>query len=50
VTKALATYVEYVYYFYTFSPTLPLPPGVPPGLTRNGVRVGLTLWAPLRRR
>jgi len=50
VSKLLATYVEYVYYFYTFSRNLLLPPDVPAGLTRNGVRIGLTLWAPVRDR
>jgi hypothetical protein len=49
-SKLLATYVEYVYYFYNFGPNLPLPPSVPPRFSRNGVRIGLTLWVPVRRR
>jgi hypothetical protein len=49
VNKVWATYVEYLFYYYEFGPGLSLPPGVPPGLTRNGVRVGLTMLAPLMR-
>jgi hypothetical protein len=45
-----ATYVEYLYYYYKFNSGIPLPPGVPPHLTRNGVRAGLTLWVPMGRR
>jgi hypothetical protein len=44
-----ATYVQYVYYYYNFSEGLLLPAGVSHGLSRGGVRVGLTLWLPLRR-
>jgi hypothetical protein len=46
-SRLLAMYVEYIYYFYRFDRTALLP-GVPSGLTRNGVRVGLTLWVPVR--
>jgi hypothetical protein len=46
----LAAYVEYVYYFYRFDRTVTLPPSVPTGLTRNGVRVGLALRASVRQR
>jgi hypothetical protein len=48
--KVLATYAEYFYYFYDFDSSIQLPLGVPHGLTRNGVRVGLTLWIPVRHR
>ena len=50
VTGRLATYVEYVYYYYDFNRNLLLPPGIPRGLTRNGVRAGLMLWVPLMMR
>jgi hypothetical protein len=44
-----AVFTEYLYYFYDFTGAsiLLLPPGTSPGLERNGVRVGLTLWAPV---
>ena len=46
-----AAYVEYLFYFYEFGEgSSLLPPGVPSGLTRNGVRAGLTLWIPVRHR
>lgn len=50
LTRTWAAYAEYVYYFYEFNPELRVLPGVPRGLERNGVRVGLTLWVPLLRR
>ena len=50
LTPTLATYAEYVYYFYDFGDNVRLAPGVPSGLERNGVRVGLTLWVPALRR
>ena len=50
MSRLLAAYVEYVYYFYRFDRTVTLPPSVPAGLTRNGVRVGLTLRASVRQR
>jgi len=49
VNKVWATYVEYLFYYYEFGPGISLPPGVPPGLTRNGVRVGLTMLMPVMR-
>jgi hypothetical protein len=49
-SKRLAAYVEYVYYFYNFGQTLLLPPSVPPRFSRNGARIGLTLWVPMRHR
>ena len=48
--KVLATYAEYFYYFYDFDSSIQLPVGVPHALTRNAVRVGLTLWIPVRHR
>jgi hypothetical protein len=48
--RMLATYVEYVFYDYQFNHSIQLPPGIPPALTRNGVRTGLTLWIPVRSR
>ena len=44
-----ATYAEYLFYYYQFGPGVVVPPGVPPGLTRNGVRVGLTMQMPVMR-
>jgi hypothetical protein len=46
-----AAFAEYLYYYYDFRavPHL-LPLGLAPGLERNGVRVGITLWvSPLGR-
>jgi len=37
---------EYLYYFYDFGSGF-VPVGVPPRMTRNSVRGGLTLWVPL---
>jgi hypothetical protein len=45
-----AAYVEYLYYYYQMGEGIKLPTGVPSGLTRNGVRTGLTLWIPMRNR
>jgi hypothetical protein len=42
--RTAAAYVEYMVYRYNFGQGVRLPPGVPPNLTRNSVRVGLTLW------
>jgi len=50
VSRTMATFLEYVFYDYELSPTLPRPPGVPPAMTRNGVRFGLTMWIPVRNR
>ena len=49
VGRVVATYVEYLYYYYDFGASIQLPTGVPPTLTRNSVRAGVSLWAPLRR-
>jgi hypothetical protein len=49
LTRHWAVFTEYLYYFYDFSEAsvLLLPPGTSPRLQRNGVRAGLTLWAPV---
>jgi hypothetical protein len=43
LSRTLATYIEYLYYDYKFQQGIQLPAGVPAGLTRNGLRLGLTL-------
>jgi hypothetical protein len=50
LNRTLAAYVEYLFYYYDFNQGLQLPPGVPSRLTRNGARIGLTLWVPVRHR
>ena len=50
VTRMLAIYAEYLYYFYDFGADPSLAPELPRRLERNGVRVGLTLSTPLLRR
>jgi hypothetical protein len=50
LTRTWALYTEYLYYYYDFSGTTQLAPGLPPHLERNGVRAGLTLWLPLLNR
>jgi hypothetical protein len=49
-SRMLAVYGEYLYYYYDFRGSNQLLPGIPLGLERNGVRVGLTLWVPAVRR
>ncbi len=49
LTRTLAVYGEYLYYFYDFRGTT-LAMSIPPGLERNGVRAGLTVWVPALRR
>lgn len=48
LARSWAIYGQYFHYFYDFRQD-PLR-DMPPGLKRNGVRVGLTLWAPALRR
>jgi hypothetical protein len=50
VGKEFALYTEYLYYFYDFGRGTLLPVGVSPTLTRNTIRVGLSLWLPLKDR
>jgi len=45
-----ATYAEYLFYYYNFNRNFIVLPGIPPGMTRNGLRVGVTLWVPVRQR
>jgi hypothetical protein len=49
VTRGVAAYGEYVYYFYDFLGST-VAAGMPRRLERNGVRVGVTLWVPAFRR
>jgi hypothetical protein len=44
--RAVATYLQYVYYLYDFRRFGPLVAGIPPALERNGLRAGLTLTVP----
>jgi hypothetical protein len=44
-----AVAAEYLFYFYDFSKTLQLAPGINPRFKRNSVRGGLTLWLPIHR-
>jgi hypothetical protein len=44
-----ALFAEYLFYFYDFPIGL-TPIGAPPRVSRNGVRVGLSLWVPVRTR
>jgi hypothetical protein len=50
LSHRVAAFAEVFHYYYNFDQNLPLPPGVARNLTRNGVRVGATLWAPIVRR
>lgn len=43
LTRTLAAYGEYLYYFWDSRGSLPLAPGIPAGVERNGARVGLML-------
>jgi hypothetical protein len=47
--KMWATYVEYLFYYYEFDNSRELQTGLPPRLTRNAIRGGLTLWVPVMR-
>jgi hypothetical protein len=50
LNRLWATYAEYLFYYYNFNRNFVVLPGIPPGMTRNGVRVGVTLWIPVRQR
>jgi hypothetical protein len=50
LTKTVATFVDYLYYYYDFRGNLQLLVGMPTGLERNGIRAGVTLWVPAFRR
>jgi len=47
ITRNLAVYANYYYYFYDFGADVPLPTGFARQIDRHGVRVGLTTWVPL---
>jgi hypothetical protein len=47
LTRTLALYAQYLYYYYDFRGSLQLQPGFPRTLDRNAARVGLTWWVPL---
>ena len=50
LTRSLAIFAEYLYYYYQFRGRAELLIGMPSGLERNGGRVGLTLWVPALRK
>ena len=50
LTRSLAIFAKYLYYYYEFRGRAQLLIGMPPGLERNGARVGLTLWVPALRK
>ena len=47
VSRPFSFYAQYHYYRYEFTNVSQLPGGLPQGLKRDGVRVGLTLDVPL---
>jgi hypothetical protein len=47
LTSGLAAYFDYTYYYYLFDNGVLLAPGLPPGLTRNSIQGGITLWLPI---
>ena len=49
LTRGLAAFGEYLYYFYDFRGTTQLGPGIPQSLERNGGRAGFTLDVPVLR-
>ena len=46
-TRNLAAFFEYLFYHYDFDDEADRPLGLPQAFSRNGVRVGLSLWLPL---
>jgi hypothetical protein len=50
LTSKLAAYIEYLYYSYDFRGSTELPLGAARVLKRNGLRLGLTFWIPVRSR
>lgn len=50
LTRQAAAYIEYLYYYYSFRGVRQLLAGIPSGLERNGVHVGVTVWMPAIRR
>jgi hypothetical protein len=49
LVQQVALFANYFYYHYLFDQGTVLPLGVPQGLDRNGIRVGVTMWVPLLR-
>jgi hypothetical protein len=49
LSRNWAAYVEHFYYRYRFPPRTDLPAELAAGLDRQGLRVGLSLWAPAKR-
>jgi hypothetical protein len=47
LTRKVAVFAEYLYYFYDFQRGALLFDALPLRVGRNGVRVGLTLWVPV---
>lgn len=50
VSKNWAANAEYLYYYYNFTGVAALPLSVPHHLSRNSVRIGVTLWMPFKGR
>ncbi len=50
VSRNWAANAEYLYYYYNFTGVAALPLGVPHHLSRNSVRIGVTLWMPFKGR
>ena len=50
VTRTVSAFVEYLYYFYDYGGSQLNAPTLIPGVERNGVRAGLTVWFSARRR
>lgn len=51
LTRSMAVYGEYLYYFYDFSGGTPQSlPTLAAGLERHAIRAGLTLWLPVVRK
>lgn len=48
LTRTIAATATYSYYYHRYSNPEDLPVGFPPQYDRNSVRVGLTMWVPLR--
>jgi hypothetical protein len=47
LTRALALYTEYFYYFYDLRGSSHLAPELPNTFEQHGIRAGLTLWIPV---
>jgi hypothetical protein len=44
VTRSIALYAEYLYFYYDLRGQTTLAPDLPPVFEQHGIRVGLTLW------